>query len=108
MCHASMLLAGCAINQYIVKVDGYLTGCHQIHEDGVHEHLESRGRISQPKQHYLRFEQAMVSGKHPFPFIPLLDPYVVIAPLDIKFGKEMGSFNSKGYQFLTIYSFNLQ
>ena len=51
-----------------------------ILEDIIHRGLEGSWRVAETKVHHKGFKQSMVGAKGRFPFIPLLDAYVVEAP----------------------------
>jgi len=53
--------------------------------------LEGSGTIGHSKEYHERFEEAMVGVESRFPFISRLDAYIIETPVDIKFGKVLGS-----------------
>ena len=54
----------------------------------IHEHLKSRRGITEPKEHYSGLKEAERRDERHFPLVFLLDANVVIAPSNIKLGKQ--------------------
>jgi hypothetical protein len=63
-------------------------------EDLVHHRLEGSWGVCEAKEHDSWFKESLVRYEGRFPFISLLDPYVVVAPPNIEFREEGCPFYS--------------
>jgi hypothetical protein len=82
--NATVLLKVEREDEDIIEVHGNFAFSNKVGKDGVHYPLECCRGVCHPKEHNCGFEQAAVGSKHSFPFIPFLDPYVIVAPAYIK------------------------
>jgi len=86
-----MLLLHLRKDQDVVQVYYYDPFSYDGSEDVVHHGLESSGTIGHSKEHYERFEQAMVGAENRLLFIFGLDAYIIEAPTDVEFCEVLGS-----------------
>ena len=86
-----MLLLYLRKDQNVVQVHYHDPFGYEGPEDVVHYGLEGGRTVGHSKEHYERFEEAMVGTEGHFPFISGLDAYIVETPLDIKFCEVLGS-----------------
>ena len=84
----AVLFLRLAEDQDVVQVDDNVSCYDFISQDVVHESLEVGRGVCQAKEHDHGFEQSSVRSQSCLPLITFLDPDVIIAPSDIKFGKE--------------------
>ena len=63
---------------------------NEVTEEVVHHCLKCHGRIGEAKEHNKRFEKTTVGTKGGFLFITILDVYVIVTPMDIQLGKNLG------------------
>ena len=83
-----VLLFGLATkDEDVVHVYDYDSLIYKFLEDVIHHFLECCQAISETKEHDSRFEQASVHPKGCFPFVSLLDPYIVISLLNVQVGE---------------------
>ncbi len=73
------------INEDVVKVYNYGNVKH-VSENIVHEALERRGSIGEPKRHDTPFEGAVTGPEGCFPFVTFSYAYEMISMSEIKFG----------------------
>jgi hypothetical protein len=75
----------------VVQVNDKVLLVDKVREDGVHKGLESGRGIAEAKGHDEGFEETKGAFKGSFPFIAFFNVDVVITPVNIKFGKIMGT-----------------
>ena len=62
-------------------------------EEVIHETLECGSGVSETEEHDNGFEEAFVSDKGGLSLVTIFDADIVIAPTDIKLGKELASLS---------------
>src|SRR5882672_8826494 len=67
----------------VVHVDDYDSFVDELLENVVHHHLECHRAVSETKEHDKRFKQASVCLKGCLPLVSILDPHIVVSPLDV-------------------------
>ena len=72
----------------VVQIDDYMFFMHKSLEGFIHVSLECGRGVGETKEHDCWFKESLISLKSCLPLITLLDTDVIVAPLDIKFGKE--------------------
>jgi hypothetical protein len=70
----------------IVHIDVEVPASDLFFEVIVYHGLKSRGGIGKAKEHYCRFEESFTSLEGSLPLIALLDPDVIVAPMDVELG----------------------
>ena len=63
---------------------------YHVSEDVVHEGLECRRRVAEPKEHHCWFEKPQGCDEGSFPLVFFTNVDVVIAPSDVKLCEEGG------------------
>ncbi|KIJ06340.1 hypothetical protein PAXINDRAFT_92155 [Paxillus involutus ATCC 200175] len=58
----------------------------------IHQGLECRRRVTEPKEHNIRFEKSMRRDERRFPTITWFDLNVVVSPSNVEFRKDLRSF----------------
>ncbi|KIJ06067.1 hypothetical protein PAXINDRAFT_92548, partial [Paxillus involutus ATCC 200175] len=53
--------------------------------------LEGSRGVSETEEHNERFKQSTIGAESGFPFVPFLDPNIVVTPTDIEFGEILRS-----------------
>ena len=61
-------------------------------EEVIHEMLECGWRVGEAEEHNGGFKEAFMGDKGGFPLVAIFDVDIVIAPTDVKFGKQFGIF----------------
>jgi hypothetical protein len=79
-------------DQEIVHVNYEPSFSNDVTEKVVHESLKRGGGVVHAKEHDRRFEEAFMGEEGALPLISVLDVDVVIAPSNVKFGKDLSSF----------------
>ena len=88
-----MFLVGSRVrgeDQEVVHVDNEPSFRDHISEGVVHESLKGGRGVSETKEHDGGFKEAFVGDKCSFPLVSVFDVDVIVAPLDIKFGEDLG------------------
>jgi hypothetical protein len=78
-----------ALNEDITEIDCHFSFSNQICKDSIHQCLECGGRVGEPEEHDTRFKKTLISDKGCLPFIAFFDLDIVIAPTNIKLGKDL-------------------
>jgi hypothetical protein len=84
-----MFLKSGAPNQDVIEIDCYFSFSNQICEYGVHQCLESGGRVGEPEEHDVRFEKTLIGDEGHFSFIAFLNLDIMVAPTNIKLSKDL-------------------
>jgi hypothetical protein len=84
-----MFLKSGAPNQDVIEIDCYFSFRNQIYEYGVHQRLESSGRVGEPEEYNARFKKTLIGDEGCLPFIAFLNPDILIAPTNIKLGEDL-------------------
>ena len=63
-----------------------------VSEGVIHEMLECGWRVGEAEEHDGGFNEAFMGDKGGFPLVAIFDVDIVIAPTDVKFGKQFGIF----------------
>ena len=80
------------VDEEVIHVDDEPSFCNHIPERVGHESLESGGRVGHAEEHNSRFVESPVGNESSFPLVSLLDSDIVISPLYIKLGEDLGVF----------------
>ena len=78
------------IDKEIIHVDNEPSFGNHIPEGVIHETLECGRGVGESKEHHCGFEEPLVGDEGGLPLVSVFDPYVVISPLGIKFGEDLG------------------
>ena len=76
------------VNAHVVHVNLKPLLCDHVHANMIHECLEHRGCVGEPKEHDRGFKQPQWGDECHFPLVFFPKPNVVIPPLDVELGKE--------------------
>ncbi|KIK77212.1 hypothetical protein PAXRUDRAFT_48165, partial [Paxillus rubicundulus Ve08.2h10] len=76
----------------IIHVDDWPSFGNEVSESMVHECLERRGRVAKSKEHDIWFEETGRRNECCLPTITGFDLNVVISPMDVHLGEDLGSF----------------
>ena len=72
----------------VIQIDDYMSFMHKPLEGFIYLTLECGRGVGETKEYDRWFEESLISPESCLPLITFLNPDVIIAPLDIKFGKE--------------------
>ena len=78
------------VDEEIIHVDHEPSFGDHITEGIVHEPLKSGGGIGEAKEHYGGFEESFVGDEGRLPLMAVPDSYIVIPPLYVKLGEDLG------------------
>ena len=67
-------------DENVIKINHNMTFSNLLSEDLVHHHLEGSWRVREAKKYDTWFKKAMIRFEGSFPFIPRMDPYIVVSP----------------------------
>src|SRR5713226_4113124 len=88
-----MLLFG--FSWFSLRVDGQVIHIYGkpplgdlLAKDHVHHHLEGSRGVGESEEHNRWFEEAFGGKESRFPFVTLLDTYVVVSPPYVELGEE--------------------
>jgi hypothetical protein len=84
-----MFLESGAPDKDVVQIDCDFAFSNQICKYGVHQRLESGGRVGEPKEHNAWLEETLVGDEGCLPFIAFFDSDIVVAPTNIKLGEDL-------------------
>ena len=79
-----------SVYQDIVHIDCHVSFINDVLEDVVHHGLEGCRAVGEPEEHHQGFEEAPIHSEGGFPFVSLLDSYIVVSPMYIRFCKVSG------------------
>ena len=80
------------VDKEVIHVNDEPSLCDHISEGIGHESLKSGGRVGHAEEHYSGFIEASVGDEGGFPLVAFLDSDIVISPLYIKLGEDLGIF----------------
>ena len=80
------------VDEEVVHVDDEPSFCNHIPERVGHELLESGGGVGHAEEHNHGFVESPVGNESGFPLVSILDLDVVISPLYVKLGEDLGIF----------------
>jgi len=82
------------VHHEVVHVDDEPSFHKVVGEDMVHECLEGRRRVALAEKHNRRFIEPVRSSESGLPLVSLLNPNIVISPLNIEFREVTRVFES--------------
>ena len=77
-------------DEEVVHIDDKPPFRDRVMERVIHEPLEGSGCVSQTKEHNHGFKQPFMGDEGCLPLVTILDLYIVVPPLNIKFGENFG------------------
>ena len=80
------------VDEEVVHVNDEPPFCNHIPEGIRHESLKSGGRIGHAKEHDSWFIESLVVDEGGFPLVAFLYSDIVISPLYVKLGEDLGVF----------------
>ena len=80
------------VDEEVVHIDDKPSFSNHIPEGVGHESLESGGVIGHAKEHNCGLIESPVGNEGGFPLVSVLDSDIVISPLHIKLGEDLGIF----------------
>ena len=78
------------VDEEVIHIDDEPPFGNHVVERVVHEALEGSGGVGEPKEHHGGFKESFMGDEGCFPLVTVLDPYIVVPPLDVKFGEDLG------------------
>jgi hypothetical protein len=84
-----MFIESSAPNEDVIEIDCNFAFGNQISKDGIHQCLESGGRVGEPEEHDTGFEKTLVCNEGCLSFIAFFDSDVVVASMNIKLGEDL-------------------
>jgi len=77
------------VHHEVIHVDDKPSFSKVIHEDMVHKYLNGRQKIALAKEHQCWFIKSIGSSESGLPLIGLLDPIIVVPPVDVQLGEAL-------------------
>ena len=87
-----MIVVIIGVDEEVIHVDDEPSFSNHIPEGVGHESLESGGGVGHAKEHNSWFIESLVDNEGSFPLVSILDSDVVISPLYVKLGEDLGIF----------------
>ena len=78
------------VDEGIVHIDDKSSFGNHVAEGVIHEALEGSGGVGEPEEHYSGFKKSFMGDEGCFPLVTVLDLYIVVPPLNVKFGEDLG------------------
>ena len=80
------------VDEEVIHVNDKPSFCNHIPERVGHESLKGGGRVGHAKEHNSGFVKSPVGNESGFPLVTVLDADIVISPLYIELGEDLGVF----------------
>ena len=77
-------------DEEVVHIDDKPSLGNHVAEGIIHESLEDGGGVSESEEHDRRFEQSFVGDEGHLPLVTILDPYIVVSPMNVELGENFG------------------
>ena len=78
------------VDKEIIHIDDKPSFGNHVVEEVVHEALEGSGRVGESEEHHGGFEKSFMGDEGCFPLVTVLDSYIVLPPLNVEFGEDLG------------------
>ena len=80
------------VDEEVIHVDDEPSFSNHIPERVGHESLESGGGVGHAEEHNCGFIESPVGNESSLPLVSVLDSDIVISPLHVKLGEDLGVF----------------
>ena len=77
-------------DEEVIHVDDKPPFSNHVMERVIHESLEGSRGVGKTEEHNCGFKQPFMGDKGCLPLVTILDLYIVVPPLNIKFGENFG------------------
>ena len=76
------------IDEEIIHVDNEPSFGNHIAKGVIHETLEGGGGVGKSEEHHCAFEKSFMGNEGCFPFVTVLDSYIVVPPPDVELSED--------------------
>ena len=83
--HFPMMFDHVGIYEDIVHVDCHIALIEEVLENVIHHCLEGGWAVGEAKEHDKGFEEALIHSEGGLPLVSLLDLYIVVSPMYMKY-----------------------
>ena len=87
-----MILVVVRVAEEVIHINDEPSFCDHISERVGHESLKSGGGVGHAEEHDSGFIESSVGNEGGLPLVAILDLDIVISPLYVKLGKDLGIF----------------